>query len=128
MEYVVCLKPFVRFQTISFQLRNGILNTGFICLSLLAPGESIMPYQRAHGVMYSFIFSIIGSVAGTAYWGPVAGRGSLSHDLDKIREERRKNMPVVHGLIQGPIEAVPAGTDAEHYTKIHKKDIEKEEN
>jgi hypothetical protein len=61
-------------------------------------------------------------LAGTSYWGPVAGHGFISHDLDLIREERRKNMPVVHGIIQGPIEAVPAGTDADRYTKIHKKD------
>ena len=70
------------------------------------------------------MFSILGSVAGTSYWGPVAGHGFLSHDLDLIREER-KNMPVAHGIIQGPIEAVPAGMDADHYTKIHNKDTEK---
>jgi hypothetical protein len=75
-----------------------------------------------------FIFSILGSVAGTTYWGPVAGHGFLSHDLDLIREERKKNMPAVYGMIQGPIEAVPAGTDAEHYTKIHNKDNENNEN
>jgi hypothetical protein len=78
----------------------------------------LIPYQRAHGL----IFSILGSVAGTTYWGPVAGHGFLSHDLDLIRKERKKNMPVVHGMIQGPIEAVPAGTDADHYTKIHNKE------
>ena len=65
-------------------------------------------------------------MAGTSYWGPVAGHGFLSHDLDLIREERKKNMPAVHGMIRGPIEAVPAGTDAGHYTIIHKKDTEKE--
>jgi len=37
-------------------------------------------------------------------------------------------MPVVHGMIQGPIEAVPAGTDADHFTKIHKRDTEKKGN
>ena len=63
-------------------------------------------------------------MAGTTYWGPVAGHGFLSHDLDLIREERKKNMPAVHGLIQGPIEAVPAGTEADHYTKIHNKEKE----
>ena len=76
------------------------------------------------GLMYSS-FSILGSVAGTSYWGPVAGHGFLSHDLDLIREERKKHMPAVHGMIQGPIEAVPAGTDADHYTRIHNKDSEK---
>ena len=74
-----------------------------------------------------FIFSILGSVAGTTYWGPVAGHGFLSHDLDLIREERKQNMPIVRGVIEGPIEAVPAGTGADRYTKIHKKDTEKNE-
>jgi hypothetical protein len=31
---------------------------------------------------------IIGSLAGTSYWGPVAGHGLLSHDLVLIRAER----------------------------------------
>lgn len=31
---------------------------------------------------------IIGSLAGTSYWGPVAGHGLLSHDLNLIRAER----------------------------------------
>ena len=75
-----------------------------------------------------FIFSILGSVAGTTYWGPVAGHGFLSRDLEMIREERKKNLPIARGMVQGPIEAVPAGTDADHYIKIHNKETDKNEN
>ncbi|KAF4614617.1 hypothetical protein D9613_002606 [Agrocybe pediades] len=69
---------------------------------------------------------IIGSLAGTSLFGPVAGHGFITHDLDELREERRKNMPAKHGMIQGPIEAVPAPEDAEHFTRIHKREIKKE--
>lgn len=88
-------------------------------------GLYLLLYRLFHHI---FIFSILGSVAGTSYWGPVAGHGFLSHDLDLIREERKKNTPIAHGMIQGPIEAVPAGMDADHYTKIHKRDTEGKEN
>jgi len=71
--------------------------------------------------------SIIGSLAGTSIFGPVAGHGFITHDLDHLREERRRTMPSKHGMIQGPIEAVPASDDEEHYTRIHKRDIKKEE-
>jgi len=71
--------------------------------------------------------SIIGSLAGTSFWGPVAGHGFLTHDLDELREERKKMMPTSYGIIQGPIEAVPAGVEADHYTRIHKRDVKDEE-
>ncbi|TFK63352.1 hypothetical protein BDN72DRAFT_872325 [Pluteus cervinus] len=65
---------------------------------------------------------IIASLAGTSYWGPVAGHGFLSHEVDLLREERRKKMPETSGIISGPIEAVPAGENADHYILVHKKD------
>ncbi|KAF8647464.1 hypothetical protein AX16_006670 [Volvariella volvacea WC 439] len=68
---------------------------------------------------------IIGSLAGTSFWGPVAGHGFLSHDLDLIREERLKRMPEKVGMIAGPVEAVPAGADADHYVRIHRKNLHK---
>ena len=37
---------------------------------------------------------IIGSLAGTSYYGPVAGHGLLSHDLDIIRAERQVFVPI----------------------------------
>ncbi|KAH9484434.1 Transmembrane protein 69 [Psilocybe cubensis] len=70
---------------------------------------------------------IIGSLAGTSYFGPVAGHGLLTHDLDELREERRKTMPSKHGMIVGPIEAVPAPENADHFTRIHKRDIKQEQ-
>lgn len=65
--------------------------------------------------------SIIGSLAGTSFFGPVAGHGFITHDLDHIREERRANMPLKHGLVKGPIEAVPADVSEDRFTRIHKR-------
>lgn len=72
-------------------------------------------------------FSIIGSLAGTSYFGPVAGHGFITHELDEIREERRKSMPASRGTIKGLIEAVPAGESAENFVRVHKKEPEKKE-
>jgi hypothetical protein len=108
--------------------------TGFTGLWLADSKATTAGWTPKWYSQYRFYLSILvgscilGSVACTSYWGPVAGHGFLSHDLDLIREERRKNMPVVHGMIQGPIEAVPAGMDADHYTIIHNKDTDKKEN
>ncbi|KAF5330872.1 hypothetical protein D9619_005286 [Psilocybe cf. subviscida] len=65
---------------------------------------------------------IIGSLAGTSYWGPVAGHGLLTHDLDELREERVKLMPSKHGLIKGPLEAVPAPLESDYFTVIQKRE------
>ncbi|KAF9479292.1 hypothetical protein BDN70DRAFT_807335 [Pholiota conissans] len=65
---------------------------------------------------------IIGSLAGTSYWGPVAGHGLLSHDLDALREERMKTMPYSRGTVDGPVEAIPAPPNSDHYTIVHKRD------
>ncbi|KNZ73786.1 hypothetical protein J132_09688 [Termitomyces sp. J132] len=64
---------------------------------------------------------IIGSLAGTSYYGPVAGHGFLSHDLDLIREERKKMLPQRSGFIPGDIEVAPAGESVDHYVRIHHK-------
>ncbi|KDR73676.1 hypothetical protein GALMADRAFT_71965 [Galerina marginata CBS 339.88] len=71
---------------------------------------------------------IIGSLAGTSYWGPVAGHGLISHDMEELREERKRVMAPQHGIIPGPIEAVPAGLESDHFTRIHKRETKKEEN
>ncbi|KAF8077665.1 hypothetical protein FPV67DRAFT_1647796 [Lyophyllum atratum] len=67
--------------------------------------------------------SIIGTLAGTSYYGPVAGHGFLSRDLDLIREERKKLMPQRVGVIPKdlPVEAVPAEEDADHYVRVRHK-------
>ena len=68
--------------------------------------------------------SVIGSLAGVSYFGPVAGHGFISHDLELLREERRKVMQSTPGLGNAPVVALPAGEDADHFVKIHKRDAE----
>ncbi|KAH8099568.1 hypothetical protein BXZ70DRAFT_942344 [Cristinia sonorae] len=70
---------------------------------------------------------IISSLAATSYWGPVGGHGLLTHDLDEVRAERRKNQPESEGLVKGDIEALPAGEQADSYVIIRKKQQEKKE-
>jgi len=70
---------------------------------------------------------IIGSLAGTSYYGPVAGHGFISRDLEEIREERMRLVPGAIGVVEGDVEAVPAGEDADHYVIIRKKKIDGEE-
>lgn len=69
---------------------------------------------------------IIGSLAGCSYWGPVAGHGLLTHDLDLLREERKKYLPEQQETVPGNIEAVPADESADHYTLVHKRPTEQE--
>ncbi|KAG8217693.1 hypothetical protein J3R82DRAFT_5849 [Butyriboletus roseoflavus] len=64
---------------------------------------------------------IIGSLAGTSYWGPVAGHGLLSDDLDLIRAERKKSKPERVGVIPGDIEAVKGGAASDAYVVIRHK-------
>lgn len=76
---------------------------------------------------YSFFFgSIIGSLAGCSYWGPVAGHGLLTHDLDLLRDERKKFLPERQGTVSGDFEAVPATEEAERYTVVRKRKPEQE--
>ncbi|TDL21588.1 hypothetical protein BD410DRAFT_898912 [Rickenella mellea] len=69
---------------------------------------------------------IIGSLAGTSYWGPVAGHGIVTHDLELIRAERMKHAVERSGVIDGPVEAVSAGEDADAYVLIRKRKSEGE--
>jgi hypothetical protein len=39
-----------------------------------------------------------------------------------LREERKKAMEVTPGLAHGPVVALPAGEDSDHFVKVHKKD------
>ncbi|KAK2466648.1 hypothetical protein APHAL10511_000906 [Amanita phalloides] len=64
---------------------------------------------------------IIGSLAGTSFLGPVAGHGSLTHNLEVLREQRWRLMPAQTGTVPGAIEAVPAEPEADHFVRIHKK-------
>lgn len=71
-------------------------------------------------------YSIIGSLAGTSYFGPVAGHGIQTHDLDIIRMERKKHEVERSGAIGGDIEAVPAPENADNYVSLKKKQTEKD--
>lgn len=77
--------------------------------------------------LFCFLCSIIGSLAGTSYYGPVAGHGLISHDLQLIRAERKKAQPERSGVVAGDTEALLAGDDSDNYVKITKKGEEEEE-
>ena len=64
---------------------------------------------------------IIGTLAGISYYGPVAGHGLLSHDIQMIQEERRRRRPDVSGTVSGDIEAVSTGEAGDAYVQIRKK-------
>jgi len=69
---------------------------------------------------------IIGSLAGTSYWGPVAGHGLLSHDLAMVREQRQRAQPEQTGVVGGDIETTVAPEDSDNYVVIKRKEAEKE--
>ncbi|EIW84873.1 hypothetical protein CONPUDRAFT_162195 [Coniophora puteana RWD-64-598 SS2] len=71
---------------------------------------------------------IIGSLAGTSYWGPVAGHGLLSHDLNMIRAERKRRSPESVGTIGGDVEAIQGGEAADSYVVLRHKAKPEEEN
>ncbi|KIJ16964.1 hypothetical protein PAXINDRAFT_162554 [Paxillus involutus ATCC 200175] len=64
---------------------------------------------------------IIGSLAGTSYWGPVAGHGLFTHDLNMIRAERKQKKPERAGVVGGDIEAVEGGEGSDSYIVIRHK-------
>lgn len=70
---------------------------------------------------------IIGTLAGISYYGPVAGHGLLSHDIQMIQNERRRRRPEVSGTISGDIEAVSTGEGGDAYVQIRKKQKPEEE-
>jgi hypothetical protein len=73
---------------------------------------------------------IIGTLTSTSYWGPVAGHGLLSHDLNLIREQRRKVRAAEGvGFVGGDVEAVETGEEGDSYVRIvkRKKDEGEEE-
>lgn len=64
---------------------------------------------------------IIGTLAGISYYGPVAGHGLLSHDLQMIQNERRRRHAETSGIISGDIEAVSTGEDGDSYVQVRKR-------
>lgn len=70
---------------------------------------------------------IIGTLASTSYWGPVAGHGLLSHDLNLIRAERKRVQSERMGIVGGDVEAVDAGEEGDSYVRIRKKERKEDE-
>lgn len=70
---------------------------------------------------------MIGTLAGISYYGPVAGHGLLSHDLEMIQNERRRRRPEVSGTIMGDIEAVSTGEAGDVYVQVRRKQKPEEE-
>jgi hypothetical protein len=66
---------------------------------------------------------IIGSLAGCSYYGPVAGHGFLSHDLELIREERAKIAKKKDNMVKGELEAVPTDLSKEGYVTIRSRQL-----
>jgi len=65
---------------------------------------------------------IIGTVASTSYWGPVAGHGLLAHDLELIRSQRGGIQPEVEGQIAGNVEAISTGQAGDAYVMVRKRE------
>jgi len=70
---------------------------------------------------------IIGTLAGISHYGPVAGHGLLSHDIQMIQNERRRRRADVPGTTGGDIEAVSTGEAGDSYVQIRKKQKPEEE-
>jgi hypothetical protein len=89
-----------------------------ICTHDLAP-----KWYSQYRFYLSFLVGscIIGTLAGISYYGPVAGHGLLSHDLEMIQNERRRRRPETSGTISGDIEAVSTGEDGDSYVQVRKK-------
>ncbi|TFK54633.1 hypothetical protein OE88DRAFT_1653042 [Heliocybe sulcata] len=106
---------------------------GFTCLwwaDLKATGAGWTPQWYSQYRFYLSILvgtCIIGTLAGTSYWGPVAGHGLLSHDLNMVRAERKKVQPERAGTVAGDIEAIAAPDDADAYVVVRKKKPASEE-
>jgi hypothetical protein len=93
------------------------------CWNLVRYSASVI---GIYGALYVFGYSVVGSLAGVSYFGPVAGHGFISHDLEMVREERRKVMEATSGQESGPVVALPAGENSDHFVIIHKKDAQEQ--
>ncbi|KIK59333.1 hypothetical protein GYMLUDRAFT_44694 [Collybiopsis luxurians FD-317 M1] len=69
---------------------------------------------------------IIGSLAGTSYYGPVAGHGFLSHDLELTRDMRKQLKGEKQGFVDGPVQALEGDQAANAYVQLKKRDLTKE--
>ena len=65
---------------------------------------------------------IIGTLASTSYWGPVAGHGLLAHDLELIRSQRGSTRAEAEGNIAGNVEAISTGEAGDAYVMVKKRE------
>jgi len=71
---------------------------------------------------------IIGTLAGTNFFGPVAGRSWTTHDLRTLRDERRRLHAENIGELGGEIEAIPGESeDSDAFVIIRELKSEDEE-
>jgi len=63
---------------------------------------------------------IIGTLAGTAAFGPVAGHSETTHLLERLRADRAMHHTETEGEVGGEIEAVSTGDLGDSYVKIQK--------
>ncbi|EJD53104.1 hypothetical protein AURDEDRAFT_54788 [Auricularia subglabra TFB-10046 SS5] len=79
---------------------------------------------------YRFYLSIligtcmIGTLAGTSYFGPTAGHSFTTKDLQSMREERHKLRKENAGTVKGDIEALAGEEDSDAFVIIKKKEPE----
>ena len=64
-------------------------------------------------------FSIIGTLAGTSYWGPVGGHGFETHQLEELRSERKRHQAENFGTVAGQI-AAESGDKADSFVMLKK--------
>jgi hypothetical protein len=64
--------------------------------------------------------SIIGTLAGTSAFGPVAGHSETTHLLETIRSERAHQHVESQGFVNGEIEAISTGELGDSYIKVRK--------
>ncbi|EEB98246.1 hypothetical protein MPER_02284, partial [Moniliophthora perniciosa FA553] len=69
---------------------------------------------------------IIGSLAGTSYYGPVAGHGFISHDLQLIREQRKELTQEMESKVVGPatgsVTSVDNGEQGDAFVTLKKRE------
>ena len=80
----------------------------------------MMPVPVAGSELKS-LCSIIGTLAGTSYLGPVAGHSQTTHNLELLRIARAKAHSENQGFTGGGIEALSTGDLGDSYVKIQKK-------
>ncbi|KAH9981429.1 hypothetical protein BGW80DRAFT_1150658, partial [Lactifluus volemus] len=101
--------------------------TGLWYADLRATGAGWTPKWYSQYRFYLSVLvgtCIIGTLASTSYWGPVAGHGLLTHDLELIRAQRRGSHPEAEGTIPGNVEAVSTGAAGDAYVMIRNRDAE----